>query len=50
VPHLAMPIPAAQVIMAAAQGARAAVVIDQELLHADTYPTGEPTGTPAADG
>jgi thioredoxin reductase len=46
----AMPLPAAQVIMAAAQGARAAVVIDQELLRADTYPTGEPTGAPAAEG
>jgi thioredoxin reductase len=33
----AMPYPAAQVIMAAAQGARAAVVIDQELLFTDAY-------------
>ncbi len=33
----AMPAPAAQVIMAAAQGARAAVIIDQELLFADAY-------------
>jgi thioredoxin reductase len=33
----AMPQRAAQVIMAAAQGARAAVVIDQELLFADSY-------------
>jgi thioredoxin reductase len=38
----AMPFPAAQVIMAAAQGARAAVVIDQELLFSDAYPTSEP--------
>ena len=30
-----MPYPAAQVIMAAAQGARAVVVIDQELLFTD---------------
>jgi thioredoxin reductase len=35
----AMPAPAAQVIMAAAQGARAAVVIDQELLFAGANPT-----------
>jgi hypothetical protein len=33
----AMPSPAAQVIMAAAQGARAAVVIDQELLFTEAY-------------
>jgi len=33
----AMPFPAAQVIMAAADGARAAVVIDQELLFTDAY-------------
>jgi thioredoxin reductase len=39
----AMPVPAAQVIMAAAQGARAAVIIDQELLFADAY-------SEAADG
>jgi thioredoxin reductase len=38
----AMPYPAAQVIMAAAQGARAAVVIDQELLFTDAYTTSEP--------
>ena len=35
----AMPYPAAQVIMAAAAGARAAVVIDQELLFTDAYTT-----------
>jgi pyruvate/2-oxoglutarate dehydrogenase complex dihydrolipoamide dehydrogenase (E3) component len=39
----AMPAPAAQVIMAAAQGARAAVIIDQELLFADAY--GSPADT-----
>jgi len=33
----AMPAPAAQVVMAAAQGARAAVVIDQEILLSDAY-------------
>ena len=33
----AMPSPAAQVVMAAAAGARAAVVIDQEMLFADSY-------------
>jgi thioredoxin reductase len=45
----AMPFPAAQVIMAAAQGARAAVVIDQELLFTDAYPTSEPAAaTPDA--
>jgi thioredoxin reductase len=43
----AMPYPAAQVIMAAAQGARAAVVIDQELLFTDAY-TSEPNSKPAA--
>jgi thioredoxin reductase len=43
----AMPYPAAQVIMAAAQGARAAVVIDQELLFTDAYPTSEHPGPPA---
>jgi hypothetical protein len=32
-----MPSPAAQVVMAAAAGARAAVVIDQELLFTDSY-------------
>jgi hypothetical protein len=45
----AMPYPAAQVIMAAAQGARAAVVIDQELLFTDFYTTGEPDSEPVAD-
>jgi thioredoxin reductase len=44
----AMPYPAAQVIMAAAEGARAAVVIDQELLFTDAYPTDDQTGGPAA--
>jgi thioredoxin reductase len=44
----AMPYPAAQVIMAAAAGARAAVVIDQELLFTDAYPTSEHAGPPAA--
>ncbi len=44
----AMPSPAAQVIMAAAQGARAAVVIDQELLFTDAYPTSKQTGEPVA--
>ncbi len=40
----AMPAPAAQVVIAAAQGARAAVVIDQELLLTDAYGgPGEPT-------
>jgi thioredoxin reductase len=33
----AMPFPAAQVVMAAAAGARAAVVIDQEMLFTDSY-------------
>ncbi|MDA8318630.1 MAG: NAD(P)/FAD-dependent oxidoreductase [Actinomycetota bacterium] len=33
----AMPSPAAQVVMAAASGARAAVIIDQEMLFADSY-------------
>ncbi len=33
----AMPTPAAQVVMAAAAGARAAVVIDQEMLFTDSY-------------
>jgi thioredoxin reductase len=33
----AMPSPAAQVVMAAAAGARAAVIIDQELLFTDSY-------------
>ena len=33
----AMPAPAAQVVMAAAAGARAAVVIDQEMLFTDSY-------------
>jgi hypothetical protein len=36
-----MPNPAAQVIMAAAQGARAAVVIDKELAFTDLYGEGE---------
>jgi thioredoxin reductase len=45
----AMPFPAAQVIMAAAQGARAVAVIDQELLFTDAYTTSEHTGPPAAD-
>ena len=44
----AMPYPAAQVIMAAAQGARAAVVIDQELLFTDAYSASEQAGEPAA--
>ena len=40
----AVPTPSAQVVMAAAQGARAAVVIDQELLLTDAYGgPGEPT-------
>ncbi len=38
----AMPSPAAQVVMAAAAGARAAVVIDQELLFADSYSSQQP--------
>jgi thioredoxin reductase len=42
----AMPTPAAQVIMAAAQGARAAVIIDQELLLTDAYTTSEPPAAP----
>jgi thioredoxin reductase len=48
----AMPYPAAQVIMAAAQGARAAVVIDQELLFTDAYPASSQAGepSPAAPG
>jgi thioredoxin reductase len=33
----AMPSPSAQVVMAAASGARAAVIIDQEMLFADSY-------------
>ncbi len=45
----AMPYPAAQVIMAAAEGARAAVIIDQELLFTDAYTTSEHTGPPAAN-
>jgi thioredoxin reductase len=43
----AMPYPAAQVIMAAAQGARAAVVIDQELLFSDAYTTSNQAGEPS---
>ncbi len=42
----AMPYPAAQVIMAAAQGARAAVVIDQELLFIDAYSENPGTASP----
>jgi thioredoxin reductase len=38
----AMPSPAAQVIMAAAAGARAAVVIDQEMLFTDSYAEQDP--------
>jgi thioredoxin reductase len=44
----AMPYPAAQVIMAAAQGARAVVVIDQELLFTDAYSTREEADGQAA--
>jgi len=49
----AMPGPAAQVVMAAAAGARAAVVIDQELLFADSYGGQQPVtpvASPAASG
>jgi hypothetical protein len=34
-------------VTAAAQGARAAVIIDQELLLTDAYPTSEQPGAPA---
>jgi thioredoxin reductase len=44
----ALPMPAAQVVMAAAQGALAAVAIDQELLFTDTYGASEENGRPAA--
>ncbi len=53
---LAMPGPAAQVVMAAAAGARAAVVIDQEMLFTDSYggqgpvPPAASRGMGAADG
>jgi hypothetical protein len=40
--------PAAQVVMAAAQGALAAVAIDQELLFTDTYGASEENSRPAA--
>lgn len=43
----ALPYPAAQVIMAAAGGARAAVVIDQELLFTDAYATAEENAEPS---
>jgi thioredoxin reductase len=46
----AMPVPAAQVIMAAAQGARAAVVIDKELAFTDLYAEDNVASSPGTGG